>query len=129
MQPQKASSISNQDQYNKSITRALAGNLSPGNGVTFDTSGQPLTFSADNMSGILIRIGSLANPNALPASWTGNNTDLTIAHNLGKVPYGVFAIAKYAVADVWFGTVAPTDTNITLQTDNDTTDMTIWILA
>jgi hypothetical protein len=129
MQPQKASSISNQDTLNKSFTRVLSGNVSPGNGLTFDANGQPLTFSQDNMSGVIIRIGSVTNPNALPAAWTGNSTDLTIAHNMGKVPYGVFAIAKYAAADVWFGTIAATDMNITLQTDNDATDMTVLILA
>lgn len=129
MQPQKATSITNQDQYNKSLTRILAGNVSPGNGLTFDANGQPLTYSSDNMSGVIIRIGSLANPNALPARWTANNTDLTIAHNLDKIPYGVIVIAKYAAADVWFGTIAPTKMNITLQTNNDTTDITVWILA
>lgn len=129
MQPQKASSISNQDTLNKSISRVLDANVSPGNGLTFDANGQPLTFSQDNMSGILIRIGSLANPNALPAHWTANNTDLTIAHNLGKVPYAAIVVAKYAAADVWFGTIAPTNMNVTLQTNNDATDITVWLLA
>ena len=129
MQPQKATSISDQDRFNKSLSRVLAGNVSPRNGLTFDANGQPLTYSADNMSGIVIRIGSLANPNGLPAHWTANNTDLTIAHNLGKVPYGVVVIAKYAAADVWFGTVAATDMNVTLQTNNDSTDTTVWLLA
>jgi hypothetical protein len=129
MQPQKAASISNQDQYNKSLTLVLAGNVSPGNGLTFASDGTPLTYSTDNMSGSIIRIGSLTNPNALPAAWTGNNTDLTIAHNLGKVPYGIIVIYKTAAADVFFGTVAPTDMQITLQTTNDATDTTIWLLA
>jgi hypothetical protein len=129
MQPQKASSISNQDQYNKSLSRVLDGNVSPGNGLTFASDGTPLTYSFDNMSGVIIRIGSLANPNGLPAHWTANNTDLTIAHNLGKVPYGIIVIYKTAAADVFFGTIAPTDMNITLQTSNDATDTTIWILA
>jgi hypothetical protein len=129
MQPRKATSISNQDTYNKSLSEVLAGNLGPGNGITFDANGYPLTYSQDNMSGILIRIGSLANPNGLPASWPGNNIDLTIAHNLGKVPYGVIAISKFAAADVWFGTISPTDKNVTLQTNNDATDMTVWLLA
>lgn len=129
MQPQKASSISNQDQLNKSINRVLAGNVSPGNALTYDASGYPLTYSPDNMSAILIRIGSLANPNGLPASWAANNTDLTIAHNLGKVPYGVVVISKFAAADVWFGTIPPTDSQVTLQTNNDATDVTVWLLA
>jgi hypothetical protein len=129
MQPRVASSISNQDTFNKSLSLVLAGNVSPGNGLTFAGDGTPLTYSSDNMSGNIIRIGSVTNPNALPAHWTAPNTDLTIAHNLGKVPYGIVCIYKTAAADVFFGTVAPTDMNITLQTSNDATDTTIWILA
>jgi len=129
MQMRVPTSISTQDTLNKSVNRVLSGNVSPGNGLTFDTNGQPLTYDQDNMVGIVIRIGSLANPNALPASWTGNNTDLTIAHNLNTVPYGFIVIAKYAAADVFYGTAPPTETTITLQTTNDATDITIWILA
>ncbi len=125
----RASHLVKEAIFNKDLNRVLAANISPGNGLTFDAAGYPLTYSQDNMSGILIRIGSLANPNGLPAHWTANNTDLTIVHNLGKIPYGVIAIFKQAAADVWFGTVAPTDTDITLQTNNDATDMTVWILA
>lgn len=130
MQIQVPASISNQDEHNKSVRKALAGNLSPGNGLTFATSdGTPLTYSIDNMSGIILRIGSLANPNALPAAWTAPNTDLTIAHNLNKVPYGFIVIAKYAAQDVFFGTIPPDNMTITLQTDNDASDTTIWILV
>lgn len=129
MQIRTPTGISNQDQLNKSINTVLSGNLSPGNGVTFDANGQPLTYSSDNMSGVIIRIGSTANPNGLAAAWPAANTNLTIAHNLGKVPYGVVLIAAYADANVFFGTVAATTTNITLQTTNAATDTTIWLLA
>lgn len=129
MQMRTPASTSNQDTLNKSVNRVLSGNVSPGNGLTFDSSGQPLTYAQDNTIGIIIRIGSVSNPNALPAAWTGNNTDLTIAHNLNVVPYGFIVIAKYAAADVFYGSIAPTETNITLQTTNDATDITIWILA
>ena len=129
MQTINPSSITNQDQYNKSLFKALAGNVSPGNGLTFDGIGQPLTYSTDNMSGLIIRIGSVSNPNGLPAHWTAPNTDLTIAHNLNKVPYGYILIAAYAAVIVFFGTVPPDETTITLQVNNDTSDTTIWILA
>lgn len=129
MQPITPSGQSNQDQLNKSFYKVLVGNTSPGNGLTFDTNGEPLTFSTDNMTGIIIRIGSLANPNGLPAHWTANNTDLTIAHNLGKVPYGILLLYATAATTVFFGTVPATDTTITLQTTNDTTDTVIWILV
>lgn len=129
MQVQAPTSLSIQDQYNKNLYRALAANLTAGNPVTYAADGSGLTFSPDNVSGIIIRIGSLANSNALPNHWAGNNVDLTIAHNLGRVPYGIILIAKWASTDVFFGTVAATDTEITLQTTNDTTDTTILILA
>ena len=129
MKPQTPAGISNQDQLNKSVNQVLNGNVSPGNGLTFDSSGQPLTYSSDNMVGSVIRVGSNANPNALPNSWAGNNTNTTITHNLGKVPYGFVVIAKYAAADVFIGTVDATTTTITLQTTNDATDITIWLLC
>ena len=129
MLPQIPTSISNQDNYNKSLALVLQGNVSPGSGLTFDSDGQPLTYATDNMSGVIVRIGSVSNPNALPAAWPGVGTNLTLAHNLNKVPYGIILIAKYAACDVWLGTIPPTDTDITLQTSNDATDTTIWILA
>lgn len=130
MQPRVPTGISNQDTLNKSVNTVLAGNVSPGNGLTFDSNGQPLTYSTDNMSGIIIRIGSNANPNALPAAWPSSpNTDLTIAHNLNTVPYGYILIAAYTGAIVYYGSIAATATNITLRTTDETTDTTIWILA
>jgi hypothetical protein len=129
MQPITPSGMSNQDQLNKSFNKVLSGNTSPGNGLTFDVNGEPLTFSTDNMTGVIIRIGSLANPNALPAHWLGNNIDLTIAHNLKKVPYGIILLYATTAAIVFFGTLAATNTTITLQTTNDSTDTVIWILV
>jgi len=129
MQPRTATGISNQDQLNKSTNQVLSGNVSPGNGLTFDANGQPLTWSTDNLVGCVIRVGSVANPNALANSWAGNNTNTTITHNLDIVPTGFVVIAKWAAADVFFGTVAATKTTITLQTTNDATDITIWILC
>lgn len=129
MRPQTPATISSQDQLNKSVNQVLSGNVSPGNGLTFDTLGQPLTYSTDNTVGLIIRVGSAANPNALPNFWAGNNTNTTITHNLGKVPTGFIVVGKFAAADVFFGTVAATTTTITLQTTNDATDISIWILC
>lgn len=129
MQPRTAAGISNQDQLNKSFGQVLANNVSPGNGLTFAADGTPLTFSPDNLVGIMIRIGSTANPNMLPAAWPAANTDLTIAHNLGSVPTGFIITAKFAAADVFYGTIPADATNITLQTTNAATDITIWILV
>lgn len=129
MQPTKSTSISNQDSLNKSITKALAGNLSPGTGVTYDIDGQPLTFNIDNMSGVIIRVGSSANPFALPYFWAASNVDLTIEHNLGKVPYGYIVIAKSGPCDVYWGSIAATTTHITLRNTDATQGTTIWIMC
>lgn len=129
MQIRTPTGISNQDTFNKSINTVLSGNVSPGNGLTFDSNGQPTTYSTDNMSGVIIRIGSTSNPNGLAQAWSAANTNLTITHNLNAVPYGFILIASYAAAQIFFGTVAATTTQITLQTTNAATDTTIWILA
>lgn len=129
MNPLNPSIISNQDQLNKSFYKVLTSNVSPGNGLTFDPNKQPLTFSPDNTSGIVIRIGSSANPYALPANWVAANTDLTFAHNLNRIPYGYLVIAKSKTCDVYWGSVPATNTNITLRITDATADTTIWLLA
>lgn|ERR1700688_3800392 len=129
MQPRVPSGITNQDLYNKSLGLVLSGNVSPGNGLTFDSIGQPLTYSTDNMTGVVIRVGSTANPNGLANHWTAANTNLTIPHGLNKVPYGYILIASFAAATIFFGTIPADINNITLQTTNANTDTTIWILV
>lgn len=130
MQVQTPSTVSNQDEYNKSVNRALSGNISPGNGNgTEDSAGQPLTFTTDNTVGRIIRVGSTANPNGLPNSWPASNTNLTIEHDLNAVPYGYIVIAKSGPCDVYWGTVAATATFITLKNTDATQDTTIWLLC
>ena len=130
MQPRNPTGITNQDLYNKSVGKVLAGNVSAGNGLTFAASdGTPLTYSTDNMGGMIIRIGSTANPNAQQYSWPGVDTNLTLTHNLNKLPYGFILVASYAATSIFWGTIKPTTTQITLQTSNASNDTTIWILA
>src|SRR5271168_3987596 len=106
MQIRTPTGISNQDTWNKSVNTALAGNLSPGNGLTFaPTDNTPLTYSQDNMSGNIIRVGATANPNALPNFWTGSGTDTTITHSLGKIPYGFIVIASYLPCNIYWGSI------------------------
>lgn len=123
MQPQIPGGISNQDVLNKSVNKVLSGNVSPGSGLTFDVNGQPLTYATDNVNGVMVRIGGGA-----PASWPAANTDLTIAHNLGVKPYGFIITAKNMACDVYWGSIQPTDTNITLRC-TAVADTTILILA
>jgi hypothetical protein len=129
MQIIQPSQVLEQHVQNVSVAQALNGNLSPGNGTDFDTSGQPLTYSSDNMSGVILRIGSTANPHGLTNSWVGSNADTTIVHNLNKVPYGYIVIAKDKPCDVYWGSVAATDIDITLKCTDGSTDTTIWFLC
>jgi len=129
MQPRTPTGITDQDLYNKSVGQVLAGNVSAGNGLTFAADGTPLTFSTDNLGGIIIRVGSISNPNGQQFHWTAANTNLTITHNLNKLPYGFVLIASYAVTNIFWGTIPPTTTQITLQSSAVTEDTTIWIMA
>jgi hypothetical protein len=43
------------------------------------------------------------------------NTDLTLTHNLGRVPVGYIVMSKTAACDIFTGTVAATTTQITIQ--------------
>jgi hypothetical protein len=118
-----------QHSLNVSVNKVLAGNVSPGNGLTFDTNGQPLTFSTDNQSGLLIRIGAVGNPFGVPAAWVASNTNLTIAHNLNKVPYGFHLVSKSKACDVFMGSILPTKMNITLQCTDATADVTVFVMV
>lgn len=130
MIPQTPTSVSNQDEYNKSINRVLVGNVSPGNGDgTYDSAGQPLAFTTDNTVGCIIRVGSVGNPHSLPNSWVGSNLDTTITHNLNTVPYGYIVIAKSGTCDVYWGSLMASLTTICLKNTDGNQDTTIWILA
>jgi hypothetical protein len=129
MQPIKATPTLDQATINTNLDLVLTGNVSPGNGLTFDSGGAPLTYSPDNTVGCIIRVGSLANSNALPNHWAGNNVDTIITHNLNRVPTGFIVIAKWGSMDIYYGSVAATKTTITLKTTYSGVDSTIWILC
>lgn len=129
MLPQIPSSISNQDELNKSTVKVLSGNVSPGSGLTFDANEQPLTFDTANTVGAIFRIGSTTNPLMQMLSWPASTTNYTFAHNLNAIPYGYIVIAKSGPCDVYWGSIPPTDTEITLQITDSTQDTTIWILC
>lgn len=118
-----------QDDLNKSVNKTVNGNLSVASGATFDSTGQPLTFNPDNMCGLVIRIGSTANPHSLATHWTASNVDLTITHSLNKTPFGYLVIAKSGTCDVYWGSVAATLNTITLRITDASQDTTIWILC
>jgi len=129
MQVIQPSQTLNQNTQNVSVASALNGNVSPGNGLTFDSNGQPLTYQQDNMVGIILRVAATGNAVKAPQSWVAANTDLTIQHNLNAVPYGYIVIAKSKTCDVYWGSIQPTAMAITLRITDASADTTIWILC
>lgn len=117
MQPIQPTATLDQHTQNTSVAKVLSGNVSPGNGLTFDNTGQPLTYSTDNMSGTILVV-----------VFAAANTNKTIQHNLNAVPYGYIPIAKHAATDIYWGSVNATDMEITLKSTIATT-ATIWILC
>ena len=113
---------------NVSFNKVLSGNVAIGQALTYDSAGNPATFSQDNGNGILIRVGSNANPFGLTNFWVGNNVDTIITHNLIRVPIGYYVTKKTKSCDVFDGTLTATDTTITLQcTQGLTADTVIYI--
>jgi hypothetical protein len=129
MQPITPTPTLSQDQLNKSVGQVLSGQVSPGNGLTFDINGQPLTFSVDNMSGVLIRIGASGNALGTEYQWPADNTDLIIAHNLNAVPYGFIVVAKSKACDIFWGSVLPSLMDATLQCTDASADVTVFVLV
>jgi len=125
VQPSAQTSVSVQ---NTSVAKVLNANVSIGSTASYDSAGNPATFSQDNGDGIMIRVGSQGNPLGLPQAWTGNNVNTTITHNLGRVPIGYYVTKKTGSCDVFDGTVAATDSTITLQCSaGSTIDTIIYI--
>ena len=118
-----------QHTVNTNFALVLNGNVSPGNGLTFDSNGQPLTYSTSNQSGILLRIGAAGNPHGAPFAWVTSNANLTVQHNLNKVPYGFHLVSKNKSCDVFQGTILPTAMNITLQCTDATADITVFVMV
>lgn len=126
MRPQNPSRISDPHEVLVSVNRVLLGNVSMGNATGFDSTGQPTAYQQDNTDGTMVRVGSNANPNALPNFWTSGPTIIT--HNLGRVPIGYYITRKSKTCDVFDGTVASwTETVISLQITDDTADTTVYI--
>ena len=112
----------------QSYFRVLLGNISLGSPSTFDANGVGTVFPQDNGSGVLIRIGTNANPFTLPNFWAGTNVATTVVHNLNRVPIGFFVASKTKTCDVY--NAAPftaTVLNITLYCTDDTADDLVYI--
>lgn len=126
MNPQNPARIADSQLVAVSFHRTLTGNVSMGNAVAWDSTGQPSEYTQDNTDGAMIRVGSNANPNALPNFWTSGPTIIT--HNLGRVPIGYYITRKDKTCDVFDGTVASwTETVISLEITDDTADTTVYI--
>ena len=128
MQPQKPGVLLNNQLQHTSVAKVLSANVSIGSAATYSSGGVPTSFNQDNGDGIMIRVAFVANPLGLPNVWTGNNTDTTITHNLGRVPIGYYVAKKTQSCDVYDGSILPTDSTITLCNTNGTgADTVIYI--
>lgn len=126
MRPQDPAKVADPHIISVSVNKVLLGNVSMGNPIGFDTSGQPSQFTQDNTDGVMIRVGANANPNSLPNFWVSGPTLIT--HNLGRVPIGYYITRKNKTCDVFDGTVASWSlTKISLQITDITADTTVYI--
>lgn len=83
------------DQF-KELARVINGNISLGDGT-----------DPGNIDGGWVSAVTDATP----------NTNFTVQHNLGRIPVGFLVVDKTANLDVWRGTTASTETDLTLQSD------------
>ena len=128
MRPIKPGSSSDFTQVMQSLYRTFCGNIGFGSPDTFDPAGNGKTFSSDNMSGVIVRVGSIANPLSLPNFWSGNNTATVIKHNLNRKPIGFIVFLKDRSCDVYNGSpLVCSNTTITLYNTIDTADVVLFI--
>ena len=128
MKPMNPSGVSNFTQVLNSFFKTFVGNIGFGNPTAYDAAGNGTTFEPDNGNGILIRVGSITNPNNLPNFWAGNNTPTVITHNLNRRPVGFFVAGKDRACDIYLGNPpVATDMTITLYITVDTADTLLYI--
>lgn len=89
----------------QNLVKVLNGNVGFGDGT-----------NPDNISGVWATV-------VFPAP----NTDVTVTHNLGRIPVGYIPMTKLAACDVYTGSVAPTTTQLTLRGTVATT-VTLFIV-
>lgn len=117
MKPQNPAGTSDVMLILKSFFKTLAANVSFGNAVTFDASGNGITFNQDNSDGTLIRV-----------TWGLANTAKVINHKLGRRPIGYIAVVKNVACDVYSRTPMIADLmNITLYNTVASADTTLYI--
>ena len=127
MKPQNPGAVSDVRTVLNSFYKVLRANVSFGSPDTYAADTLPATFIQDNTDGILIRVGSNANPESLANFWSGSNTDTTITHNLGRLPIGYIVTRKSKTCDVYDGTIASTAQEITLKNTDGTADTVVYI--
>ena len=90
----------------RNLATAFNGNIGFGDGV-----------SSDNISG-----------NWVSVNFPSANTDVTVTHNLGRIPVGYLAMTKSQAGDIFTGSVAATKTQITLQSSTAGQMASLFIL-
>lgn len=118
-------------QWAQSIHKVLNGQISPGTPLTQDATGNFNTFSQDNMSGQLIRIGAsggLGNT----YNWTTSNTPIQVNHSLvdsnnkPRQPIGFHIVNKDKSMDAYI-TQTPDSTYLYIAPTDATANCTIYV--
>lgn len=94
-------------QVNEEVARVIDGN------VSFGVAGV-----RDNIDGAWITV----------ADTGGANTDFTVTHNLGRVPEGWLVIKQDKATSIYVGSVAWTETQITLKSSTANVALTLFII-
>jgi hypothetical protein len=128
MKPQNPSSLGDVLTILRSYYRILVANIGFGSPSAYDTHGVGTTFPQDNGNGVLIRIGSNANPNGLANHWAGTNVATTVTHNLNRVPVGFFVASKDQTCDIYNASpFSATTSTITLYSTAGAADVLVYI--
>lgn len=115
MKPMNPQADGNTLIQNQSFFKVLSANVDMGSAATYDSTGRPLTYNQGNGSGLLVRVDAQG---VGPAAqhWNAINTDTVIQHTLNRIPIGYIVTYKAAAMDVYNGSLAWTESTITLDT-------------
>jgi len=90
----------------RNLVSVINGNIGFGDGV-----------HADNVNGVWASVN-------FPLA----NTDVTVTHNLGRLPVGYIVMTKSQAGDVYTGSVVATKTQITLRCSTAGTTVSLFIV-
>lgn len=115
----------------KSIFKTLYNGLRLADGAGTDSSGVYNSFAIDNGDGIMIRIGSAVSSEKF--KWDAGTSEVTLNYQLQewngtpRQPIGFLVCDLDANAVIWRAVSPPTSTRMTLKTNNNAANATVYI--